>query len=52
MTDDHDKCEWVNVSSTTGSLGLSRNNCVCVCVCVCVLCVMYMNVQLSVINNR
>jgi len=21
MTDDHDRCEWVNVSSGTGSLG-------------------------------
>jgi len=24
MTDDHDRCEWVNVSSGTGSPGLSR----------------------------
>ena len=24
MIDDHDKCEWVNVSSETGSPGLSR----------------------------
>jgi len=24
MIDDHDKCEWVNVSSGTGSPGLSR----------------------------
>jgi len=23
MTDDHDECEWVNVSSGTGSPGLS-----------------------------
>jgi len=41
-TDDHDMCEWVNVSSGTGSPRLSRtesrepyNGCVCVCVCVC-----------------
>jgi len=26
MTDDHGECEWVNVSSGTGSLGLSRTN--------------------------
>ena len=24
MIDDHDRCEWVNVSSATGSPGLSR----------------------------
>jgi len=24
MIDDHDKCEWVNVSSGTGSPGLTR----------------------------
>jgi len=37
MIDDHDECEWVNVSSGTGSPGLSRtkskepqNGCVCV----------------------
>jgi len=24
MTDDHDRCEWVNVSSGTRSPGLSR----------------------------
>ena len=24
MTDDHDRCEWVNFSSGTGSPGLSR----------------------------
>jgi len=24
MIDDHDECEWVNVSSGTGSSGLSR----------------------------
>jgi len=42
MSDDHDRCEWVNVSSSTGSSGLSRTksgeqkNSVCVCVCVCV----------------
>jgi len=38
--DDHDRCEWVNVSSGTGSAGLSqtksRELCVCVCVCACV----------------
>jgi len=26
MIDDHDECEWVNVSFGTGSLGLSRTN--------------------------
>jgi len=26
MIDDHDECEWVNVSSGTGSPGLSRTN--------------------------
>jgi len=26
MIDDHDECEWVNVSSGTGSHGLSRTN--------------------------
>ena len=26
MIDDHDECEWVNVSSGTGSAGLSRTN--------------------------
>jgi len=26
MIDDHDKCVWVNVSSGTGSPGLSRTN--------------------------
>jgi len=26
MIDDHDECEWVNVSSATGSPGLSRTN--------------------------
>jgi len=37
--DDHDGCEWVNVSSGTGSPMLSQtkskeplNGCVCVCV--------------------
>jgi len=37
MTDDHDRCEWVHVSSGTGSSGLSqtesrqpKNGCVCV----------------------
>jgi len=38
MIDDHDECEWVNVSSGTGSPGLSgqipqsRKTVVCVCV--------------------
>jgi len=37
MSDDQDGCEWVNVSSGTGPLGLSRtkgllNGCACVCV--------------------
>jgi len=41
MTDDHDRCEWVNVSSGTGSPGLSQTNpesrkmVVCVCVHAC-----------------
>ena len=26
MIDDHDECEWVNVSSGTGSAGLFRTN--------------------------
>ena len=26
MIDGHDECEWMNVSSGTGSLGLSRTN--------------------------
>jgi len=26
MIDHHDECEWVNVSSITGSPGLSRTN--------------------------
>jgi len=26
MIDDHDECEWVNVSFGTGSPGLSRTN--------------------------
>ena len=26
MIDDHDECEWVNISSGTGSPGLSRTN--------------------------
>ena len=26
MIDDHDECEWVNVSSGTSSSGLSRTN--------------------------
>ena len=42
MIDDRDGCEWVNVSSGTGSPGCpgqnpqSRKTVVCVCVCVCV----------------
>ena len=38
MIDDHDECEWVNVSSGTGSPGQipqSHKTVVCVCVCVC-----------------
>jgi len=42
MTDDHDSCEWVNVSSGTGSLGCPRespeSHKTFVCVYVCVLC--------------
>ena len=38
MIDDHDECEWVNVSSGTGSPGLSQTKStsrkVVVCVCV------------------
>jgi len=40
MTDDHDRCEWVNVFSGIGSPRLPRQNpesrktVVCVCVCV------------------
>jgi len=26
MTDDHDRCEWMNVSSSTGSAYFSRRN--------------------------
>jgi len=26
MIDDHNECEWVNISSGTGSPGLSRTN--------------------------
>jgi len=43
MIDDHDECEWVNVSSGTGSPGLSRTfpqsrkTVVCVCVCTVVI---------------
>jgi len=38
MTDDHDQCKWLDVSSGTGSPGLSktksedRKTVVCVCV--------------------
>ena len=41
MSDDQDGCQWVSVSSGTGSPGCSRTKgretvvCVCVCVCVC-----------------
>ena len=40
VIDDHDRCEWLNVSSVTSSPRLSRtksielqNGCMCVCVC-------------------
>jgi len=39
--DEHDRCEWLNVSSGTGSPGFpgqnseSHNTVVCVCVCLC-----------------
>ena len=41
MIDDHDECEWVNVSSGTAHPGCPEQNpkrrktvaCVCVCVC-------------------
>ena len=41
MIDDHDGCEWMNVSSGTGSPGLFRQiphsrKTVVLCVCVCV----------------
>jgi len=44
MIDDHDRCEWVNVSSVPAHPSCSGQNpesckmivCVCVCVCVCV----------------
>jgi len=42
MIDDHNECEWVNVSSGTSSSGCpgqnpnSRKMVVFVCVCVCV----------------
>jgi len=38
MIDDHDRCEWVNVSSDTSSPGLSdkiQSHKTVVCVCVC-----------------
>jgi len=41
MIDDHNRCEWVNVSSSSGSPWLSwtksREFKMVVCVCVCVL---------------
>jgi len=49
MTDDHNRCEWVNVSSGTSSPRLSwkksrePSNGLCVCVCVC--CVQLMSVM-------
>jgi len=45
MTNDNDRCEWVNVSSVTSSPGFSRTKSsrkmvvyahMCACVCVCV----------------
>jgi len=36
MIDDHDECEWVNVSSGTSSQNPQSHKTV-VCVCVCVL---------------
>ena len=38
MIDDHDECEWVNISSGTGSPVLSESckTVVCVCMCSCV----------------
>jgi len=32
--DNHDGCEWVNVSSGTSSPRLSRTKSTCVCVCI------------------
>ena len=42
MSNDHDGCEWVNVSSGTGPHGVvpdkgPLNGCVCVCVLVTLL---------------
>jgi len=52
MIDDHDGCKYVNVSSGTGSPGLSQTKSreqavqrFCVCVCVCVLLLAYMVFQ-------
>jgi len=42
MTDDHDRCEWVNVFLVPAHLGCpgqipeSHEKVVCVCVCACV----------------
>jgi len=40
MIDDHDECEWVNVSSGTGSPGLSWTKWLC-CACVCYVSMVY-----------
>ena len=41
MVDEQEECEWMNVSSGTGSPGQTqtkgRKTVVCVCVCVCVI---------------
>jgi len=48
MIDDHDRCEWLNVSLDTGLPGLSwtksrdpLNGCVCVCMHACVRAYVY-----------
>jgi len=57
MIDDHDGCEWVNVSSGTGSLGLSQTKsidravkwlCGSGCVCACV----HVRAMVSVYRNN
>jgi len=39
MTDDHNRCEWVNVFSGTGSPGLSGQNPESGKMVVCILCI-------------
>ena len=59
MTDDLDRCEWVNVSSSTGSPGLSRTKsrvkwlsvCVGVCVCDGILLTFFSSLLIIVVTN-